>query len=153
MDQLLHESVADFLQENRDHGVDFQNIQIPDYLAIHLAAQRAIQDRPLLMYGVTVHDAELGPYRQLATVHGWDSRRFCREYFVPGLNLQSSDKKNTGRRWTTPWRRAGIIIAGNIIIIGIRDVHALQYHRALFGAARRHSVISVIIISIVHSDH
>jgi hypothetical protein len=53
-----------------------------------VAAQRAIQDRPLLMYGVTVHDAEMGPYRQLATVHGWDSRRFCREYFVPGLNLQ-----------------------------------------------------------------
>jgi hypothetical protein len=87
LDRLLHESVTDFLQENRDHGVDFQGIEVPEYLAIHVAVQRAIQDRPLLMYGVAVHDAEVGPYRDLATVHGWDPHRFCREYFVPGLNL------------------------------------------------------------------
>jgi hypothetical protein len=45
-DRLLLASVDCFVQGNRDHSTYFQGIDIPDYLAIHVAARRSIKTTP-----------------------------------------------------------------------------------------------------------
>lgn len=86
-ERIVDIGVDAMVEENKHHGVDFQGINAPEYLAIHVAAQRAIQDNNDLMNNVVVLVAEDGPYRSLQQNFAWDTPKFCQNYLVPNLQL------------------------------------------------------------------
>lgn len=71
-----HDTVDDYIEEKRNSGVDFQKIDSPNYLAIHVSAQTVMQKL------MSVNDvskklhllkAEDGPYKWLKSSN-WDTK-------------------------------------------------------------------------------
>ena len=68
------QTVEDYIQSLRAEGVDFQGIDIPNYLAMHVACQKVLQ---LMHYPVELlylQKAEDGPFRYLVDAK-WDSEK------------------------------------------------------------------------------
>ena len=68
------QTVEDYIQSLRAEGVDFQGIDIPNYLAMHVACQKVLQ---LMHYQVELlylQKAEDGPFRYLVDAK-WDSEK------------------------------------------------------------------------------
>lgn len=69
------DSCDDYLRSRREMGVEFENIQIPNYHAMHVAAQKVIQlDRDKYGDHLLLLVAEDTAYRYLDE-NGWDSTR------------------------------------------------------------------------------
>ena len=76
MDTSAAKSINDRVMVHKKAGVDFQRIDAPNYLYIHIAAQAVLQKRmPLQDIAATMLflKAEDGPYKYLVN-HKWDGQ-------------------------------------------------------------------------------
>lgn len=64
--------VNDYIDSRRKMGVDFQKISYPDYLAIHVSAQKVLQIDKYPLDRLILYKAEDGPYKYLYDTN-WDS--------------------------------------------------------------------------------
>jgi hypothetical protein len=92
-------SVQDYVETLRSY-VDFQHIDIPYYLAIHVAAQAVLQLDPSLLHNMLLHRAEDGPYKYLVDSQ-WNTFRgvalLCDEpqtYLRPMAKIRGHERGN-----------------------------------------------------------
>lgn len=71
------DTVGEYLDDVKNLGVDFSKIVGPDYLAIHVAAQKIIQKNG--PYDLKLIKAEDDAFRYLAD-HGWNSEEATKEF-------------------------------------------------------------------------
>ena len=67
-------NVEHYLLSRIDMGVDFQGIDIPNYLAMHIACQKVIQLDKYPIESLYLQKAEDGPYRYIVDAK-WDSEK------------------------------------------------------------------------------
>jgi hypothetical protein len=66
------DTIDQYLEQVKSEGCNFQKIDIPDYLAIHIAAQVILQKNPNT-YNICILSAEKGPYKYLVDTN-WDPK-------------------------------------------------------------------------------
>jgi hypothetical protein len=92
-------SVNDYVVTRRDRDmVDLQNIDAPEYLAMHVAAQKVLQWEPHLLTCLRLYKAEEGPFRYLVDAK-WDAltgfHRLCQNpdvYLQPMAKLRGCER-------------------------------------------------------------
>lgn len=91
------ETVDTYLESRKTMGVDFEKINGPNYLAIHVAAQKILQIDKYPLNLLILKKAEDGPYRYL-TENNWDSekavRAACknRSYQSPIMKMRKAER-------------------------------------------------------------
>jgi len=79
------DDIDDYLHDVIDnHSISIQNIQGPNYLTIHVSAQKILQ-KNRGKYNIFVFQAERGPYQYLA-LNEWDSERSIQHITNPTKN-------------------------------------------------------------------
>jgi hypothetical protein len=68
------QTVEEYIQSLREEGVDFQGIDIPHYLAMHMACQRVLQLGHYPIESLYIQKAEDGPFQYLVDAK-WDSEK------------------------------------------------------------------------------
>lgn len=95
------DTVKDYINDLRQKHVNLQNIDLPEYLAIHCACQRILQN-PSSTYQYHVTSAEQGPYKyKYSTGPGtWDTdkglERLCQHpenYMMPIVKFTGWERK------------------------------------------------------------
>lgn len=96
-------TVEKYIQSLRHNGVDMQNIQNPNYLAIHVACQKVFQLEHYPLDSIYVQKAEDGPFRYLADTK-WDSEKavelacYSPEYQGPIMKMRGSERDALEKR-------------------------------------------------------
>lgn len=68
-----YSSVEKYINSRKDMNVDFQNISIPNYLAIHISAQKILQYNKYSLKTLILEKAEDGPFKYLVDAN-WDAK-------------------------------------------------------------------------------
>ena len=91
------ETVDKYLESRKIMGVDFEKINGPNYLAIHVAAQKVLQIDTYPLNLLILKKAEDGPYRYL-TENNWDSEKAVRaacenkKYQLPLMKMRKAER-------------------------------------------------------------
>jgi hypothetical protein len=70
---MNHKTIDDYLENINQQNIDLQKIDVPNYLAIHVAAQKILQQN-IDKYNICLFKAESGPFYYL-NQSDWDSEK------------------------------------------------------------------------------
>ena len=90
-------TINEYLENVRKAGTRFERIDMPDYLTIHVSAQKVLQDNPGI-YKICVKKAEETAFRYLQD-NGWDSEKAVTALIngsyndEPLIKLRSAERK------------------------------------------------------------
>jgi hypothetical protein len=90
-------NVNEYLESRKKMGVDIQGISCPNYLAIHVSAQKVMQIDNYPLDNFILNKAEDGPFKYLVD-SGWDSKNALflacgnSNYTSPILKLRGSER-------------------------------------------------------------
>lgn len=93
-----YESVDKYIESRKKLGVDLQKINIPNYLAIHVSAQKILQIDRYPVDRLQLQKAEDGPYRYLVDAK-WDSEKALqlacgnKAYYTPIMKMRGIERK------------------------------------------------------------
>ena len=87
-------SVGKYVESRRDMGVDYEKIDDPNYLAMHISAQKILQIDKYPVNSLILRKAEDGPYRYLVE-NDWNSERGL-EFACKNKQYQSPIMKMRG---------------------------------------------------------
>ena len=93
-----YESVDKYIESRKKMGVDLQKIDHPNYLAIHVSAQKVLQIDHYPLNQLVLQKAEDGPYRYLVDAK-WDSEKALQlacnndAYYTPIMKMRGIERK------------------------------------------------------------
>lgn len=93
-----YESVDKYVESRKELGVDLQKINIPNYLAIHVSAQKVLQIDRYPVDRLRLQKAEDGPYRYLVDAK-WNSERAIqlacanKAYYTPIMKMRGAERE------------------------------------------------------------
>jgi hypothetical protein len=94
---IEYPNVEKYIESRKEMGVDYEKISIPDYLAIHIAAQKILQINKYPLSQLILKKAEDGPFKYL-TQSNWDSEKALRlacnnnKYQSPIMKMRSHER-------------------------------------------------------------
>jgi hypothetical protein len=92
-----YESVDKYVESRKKMGVDLQKIDNPNYLAIHVSAQKVLQIDRYPVDRLQLQKAEDGPYRYLVDAK-WDSEKAVQlacdndNYYTPIMKMRGCER-------------------------------------------------------------
>lgn len=92
-----YESVDKYVESRKELGVDLQKIDNPNYLAIHVSAQKVLQIDRYPVDLLRLQKAEDGPYRYLVDAK-WDSEKALQlacgnnNYYTPIMKMRGCER-------------------------------------------------------------
>lgn len=93
-----YNNVDEYLESRKKLGVDFQGISIPNYLAMHISAQKVLQKDKYPIHRLLLRKAENGPFKYLVD-SGWNSEKALKlacnnkMYQTPIMKIRGCERK------------------------------------------------------------